>query len=382
MLNGHVVVDVDAHYLEAVADLAEYMDEPWRTRVRSADAKRLLPQSLGDRMLGGRIRRDDVEYGYGGSMAPEQVPEVMQRLGVDASVMLPNRLTLLGSLSVRDLAVAFSDACIDFMLDKVVDPDRGVYTLVIVPWQDPEAGAATINRVGADPSVVGVCFMTSGAKPPLGDVRYNPVYEAAERFDLPIVFHADPALTLVEGASYADGLSRLVEAHSLGFLIGNQIQLTSLLMQGVPERYPKLKFVFLESGLFWLPMMMYRLDEYYLKRREEAPLLKQLPSEYVLDRVYVGTQPIEAPKQLRHLAAIFEMAHGETNFLYATDYPHFDYDDPTAILRLNFLDDDARAGVLGRNAMRVFNFRKGGVKAWESTLSEQPTRSPKEAASL
>jgi predicted TIM-barrel fold metal-dependent hydrolase len=373
--NGFKVVDVDAHYLEPVHEMADYMDEPWRTRAKSVDSNRLLPMTLGDRMIDGRMQRNDMDYGYGwGVTNADQIRGVMSNIGIDAAILVPNRIVTMGHTPVRDLVVALANGYIDYMIDKVVDPSKGVYTMPVIPWQDPEAGAEIIERVADHPSVVGVCMMSSGANPPLGDIRYNPIYEAAQRHDLPVVFHSAPGLTLVEGASYADGFQRLIEAHSLGFAVANMIQLTSVMMQGVPERFPKLRFVFQESGLFWVPMMMYRLDEYYLKRRSEAPLLKGLPSEYILDRFYFGTQPIEAPKNQKHLEAVFDMANGRKNFLFASDYPHFDFDDPSCILKLSFLSKQDKANVLSENALRVFNLRKGGIQPWENTsLPESET---------
>ena len=371
---GYTVVDADAHFLESFDALTRYMDEPYKSRVsRATNPARLLPESLGDRLVEGRIKRDDVHYQAGaqGDMTPDDLVRVMDRLGLDAVMLVANRLSLIGHLSVRDLAVAFCNAYIDYMLNEVADADKGIYTAPVVPWQDPEAAAAIVERVGANPAVVGVCFMSAGANPPLGDVRYNPIYEAADRFGLPIVYHSDPALTLTEGGSYVDGLQRLIEAHSLGFVFSNMIQLTSILVQGLPERFPNLRFIFQEAGLFYIPMMMYRLDEYYLKRRSEAPLLQALPSEYILDRCYFGTQPIEAPKNQRALEAVFEAANGAERFLFATDYPHFDYDDPSAITRLSFLSAAEKANVLGGNAMRAFNFERGGKPAWQSTLSAE-----------
>jgi predicted TIM-barrel fold metal-dependent hydrolase len=350
------------------------MDEPYKSRVaRATNPARLLPESLGDRLVEGRIKRDDVHYqsGSSGDMTPEEMSGVMDRLGLDAALLVANRLSLIGHLSVRDLAVAFCNAYIDYMLAEVADPDRGIYTAPIVPWQDPEEAAAIVERVGGHPAVIGVCFMSAGANPPLGDVRYNPIYEAAQRFGLPIVYHSDPALTLTEGGSYVDGLQRLIEAHSLGFVFSNMIQLTSILVQGLPERFPKLQFVFQEAGLFWVPMMMYRLDEYFLKRRSEAPLLQDLPSRYILDRCWFGTQPIEAPKNQRALESVFDACNGTERFLFATDYPHFDYDDPTAITRISFLSAEEKANVLGGNAMRVFDLQRGGKPAWQSTLSPE-----------
>ena len=378
MKSGQLVVDVDAHYLEPIEELANYVDEPWRTRIKGVSAEKLVPATLGDRMLQGRIRRDDVEYGFHyGVSNQSQIVGAMKKLGVDAAIIVANRLTAIGHMSVRDLAVALANGYVDYMLDQVADPAKGVYTMPIVPVQEPERAAELVDRVGDNPAVVGVCFVTAGANPPLGDMRYSPIYEVAQAHDLPIVFHSAPGLTLTEGASPVDGLQRLIEAHSLGFSISNMIQLTSVLLQGVPERFPKLRFVFQESGLFWVPMMMYRLDEYYLKRREEAPLLRMLPSEYVLERFYFGTQPMEAPKQPDHLKAIFDMANGYEHFLYASDYPHFDFDDPVAILNLPFLSKAQKQNVLAVNALKVFNFQRGGVPVWLSTWLDQSMKSEK-----
>lgn len=369
--SGCLVIDADAHYLEPIDQLADYVDEPWRTRIKGVSASRLLPRALGDRMLQGRITREDVDYGYGiGESSKEQVLKIMQRLGVDATVLVANRLANMGHVSVRDLVVALSNGYVDYMLDRVADPVRGIYVTALVPWQAPDEAAALVERVAAHPAVVGVCFMTSGPNPPLGDTRYNPIYESAQAHDLPIVFHSAPGLTLVEGASYADGFQRLVESQAVGFIVSNVIQITSAVMQGLPERFPKLKFLFQECGIFWIPMIMQRLDEYYLMRREEAPLLKGLPSEYILDRFYFGTQPLESPRDPHHLEAVFDMINGHERLIFSTDYPHFDYDDPIVITRLAFLSQASKRKVLGENAMSVFNFAKGGRQPWQ-TLTEE-----------
>jgi predicted TIM-barrel fold metal-dependent hydrolase len=380
-VNGNLVIDVDAHYLEPVAEMAQYMDEPWRSRLAGADPTKWIPVGLGDRLLAGRIRRDDVDYGWGtGVTEAGQVRATMERIGVDASVLVPNRIVTVGHVSVRDLVVALCQGYIRYMLDKVCDPANGIYTMVVACWQDPEASAELIDEVGDHPGVAGVVMMSAGARPPLGDPHYDPIFEAAQRHDLPMVFHGAPGLNLVEGADYAS-FQRLIESHSIGFAVSNMIQLTSLVLSGVPERFPGLKHVFQENGLFWVPMMQYRLDEYFLKRRSEAPLLNRLPSEYIRESFYFGTQPIEAPKNQKHLEMVFEAANGYEHFLFASDYPHFDYDDPEAIFRLRFLSDEQRADVLAGNALKVFKLRKAGRQPWENIASPESTTSPPIAAS-
>lgn len=376
-----LVVDADAHYLEPVYELAEYMDEPWRTRVLKAGPSRWILAGLGDLNIEGRIRRDDADYdaqkldydGLGqGVQKAALLREVMTRIGIDAAILLPNRMTHLGRMSQRDFPVELSKGFVRYMLDQVADPAKGLYTMVIACWQDPRASADLIDEVADHPAIVSVGMMTGGANPPLGDPIYDPIYRAAEDHGLPVVMHSTPGLNLVEGADYAS-FQRLIESHSLGFLVSNQIQLTSLVLSGIPERFPGLKIVFEESGLFWVPMMQYRLDEYYLKRRSEAPLLKRLPSEYIKESFYFGTQPIEAPKNLQHFETVFDAANGREHFLYCSDYPHFDYDDPISITKLSFLSDADKANVLGLNALRVFDFRKAGKQPWETISSPGST---------
>jgi predicted TIM-barrel fold metal-dependent hydrolase len=386
---GHLVVDCDAHYLEPVAELAEYMDEPWRSRIANAGPGRWILAGVGDLNLEGRIRRDDADYsaqtldydGLGqGVEKAALLRDVMTRIGIDAAILLPNRMTHLGRVSKRDFPVQLSKGFARYMVDRVCDPAQGLYTMVIACWQDPRASAELIHEVAGHPAIVGVAMMTGGANPPLGAPVYDPIYQAAQDHGLPIVMHSTPGLNLVEGADYASFQS-LIESHSLGFLVSNQIQLTSMLLEGIPERFPKLNFVFEESGLFWVPMMQFRLDEYFLKRRSEAPLLQRLPSEYIRERFYFGTQPIEAPPDPRYFEAVFEAANGFDHFVYCSDYPHFDYDDPISITKLAFLSDEQKAKVLGLNALDVFDFRKAGVQPWENIASQPSTTSLQTAAS-
>ena len=141
------------------------------------------------------------------------------------------------------------------------------------------------------------------------------------------------------------------------------------MLQGVNERFPGLKFVFQESGLFWVPMIQYRLDEVSPEAPGGSAAAEISSSEYIKEYFYFGTQPIEAPKNMKHLEAVFEAADGFKHFVYCSDYPHFDFDDPQAILRLSFLTSDQKADVLGRNALDLFKLRKSGRQPWEDNAT-------------
>lgn len=345
------VIDVDAHYWEPIDDFADYLDEPWKSRIADrVDPGGLLPRSTGDRFMSGRITRDEVSYPVD-DMTPEQIPGVMAHVGVDAIVLLPNKMLTFGKLAGEDeRPVVLANGYIDYMLDQVVDPNEGIYTMIVAPYQDPDEAVDLIERVGDEPAVVGVCMITAGPEPPLGNRRYDPIYATAESMNLPVVFHSGGSSL---DAFFIRGYEKFIETHTLGFLWNNMAQLVSLVVQGVPEKFPDLDIVFQESGLFWVPMMMHRLDAEYLKRQSEAPLLERRPSDYMRE-FYYGTQPLELPPDESKLENTIADLGGPDQLLYASDYPHWDYDRPSVIAEREFLDDEAVARILGGTAAEVF----------------------------
>jgi predicted TIM-barrel fold metal-dependent hydrolase len=89
-------------------------------------------------------------------------------------------------------------------------------------------------------------------------------------------------------------------------------------------------------------------------RPSEAPGLTKKPGEYIRD-FYYTTQPIEILDNASHMQAIFEMCNGENRFLYASDYPHQDFDLPQTIWDLPFVSEEGRRKILGGNALDLFD---------------------------
>ena len=61
-------------------------------------------------------------------------------------------------------------------------------------------------------------------------------------------------------------LNRFISVHALGFVWYNMCHLANWIINGLPERFPKLKVIWLESGLAWIPFMMQRFDNEYMMR--------------------------------------------------------------------------------------------------------------------
>jgi hypothetical protein len=147
--------------------------------------------------------------------------------------------------------------------------------------------------------------------------------------------------------------NRFLSMHALSFCYFNMIHMTNWVINGIPERFPKLKVIWVESGLAWVPFIMQRLDSEYMMRTSEAPLLKRRPSEYIRE-MYFTSQPLET-SNLALTQATMAAINAETQLLFASDWPHWDFDLPNSITNLPFLNEQAKRNILGLNAARLFN---------------------------
>ena len=358
-LDQYHVIDGDCHYMESFHDVAEYMDEPWKTKFEGSNfdekgAKQNLssffPFSTGDRQAHGKITREHSSY-PDAPESPERIRDGMESIGVDETLLISHLILAgAGTIADDDRESAFSKAYVEYMLEEVLDPDDGIYGLAPIPYGDLDASLEILDRIEGEEAYAGACFVTAGATPPLGNRKYDPLYERCEDLGLPAVFHTGGAgLDEYVRAGYQE----MIETHTLGFLESNMSQIVSLVCQGVPEKFPDLDIVFMESGITYIPGLIARLDEEYLKRPEEAPLLEKKPGEYITD-IYYGTQPLEISADTAYLKQCFEIV-GADSLLYASDYPHWDYDRPTTVAELPFLSTDEKKQILSGNAREVFD---------------------------
>ena len=74
-------------------------------------------------------------------------------------------------------------------------------------------------------------------------------------------------------------------------------------------------------------------------------------------QMYYGSQPMEVDN-LKALECTFDMINAKTQLLFSSDYPHWDFDLPTTICDLPFVDEEMKRNILGENARRVFNIEE------------------------
>ena len=360
-LDDYFIVDVDSHIGDGAA-WAEVMKFCENEQVREAaqffaggtgrgaflnDTPGLQWQHVGGRIPHGAGLKEPVTD----KSVPREVVlsrKCIDALGLNYQVFFPGALLFLGMHPVREMEVHLSTAYNRWIVEHVLPHEPRMKAMIYLPFNTPEAAEATVKRFIGKPGVAGF-LVTSTRYQPVHANEYMRLYAMLEEAGMSIGFHAHHNWH----NEYTKHLNRFISMHALSFVLSNLVHCTNWVINGIPERFPKLKVTWIESGLAWVPFLMQRLDHEYLMRVSEAPLLKRLPSEYMREMFYT-MQPMEATN-LKLLEATFEAINAKTQLLYASDWPHWDFDTPSRLYDLPFLDDESKRNILGYNAARLYN---------------------------
>jgi predicted TIM-barrel fold metal-dependent hydrolase len=362
-LDDWFICDVDAHHVETVSwkEVVTYIEDPViREQAIDYQMNRIgappygLNGDLGLRYqsVGGRIpHQDDQREEVRDTSVHRDVTltrRAMNSLGADYMVVFPTPMLFLGMHPQPEMELWLARAYTRWTLDKIMDADDRIKTLIYLPFNTPSECLRMIEDFGDHPAVVGFT-VTSTRYKPVHHNDYMPLYARIEELGKPICFHAgyhwqDQSLATV---------NRFLGMHALGFAWCNMVHLTNWVLNGIPVRFPKLKSMWVESGLAWVPFLMQRLDDQFLMRQSEAPQLKRMPSDYIRETCYFSTQPMET-SNMRALESTFEMIDAPNRLLYSSDWPHFDFDMPSMITDIPFLDERAKRNILGLNAAKLF----------------------------
>ncbi|MFZ0125260.1 MAG: amidohydrolase family protein [Xanthobacteraceae bacterium] len=354
------IIDVDSHHFESesFAEIVKYIEDPVIRQLLEASTIAgyrgvgALPASLGYQDYGGRIMREPLRRLERTEPKPHRDITLTRRwmdsMGVDMAILFPTPMLHLGLHPQVEVEVALSHAYNRWLVEHVLAEEPRIRTMLYLPFNDPAATYRAVKEFTGKPGVVGF-MVTSNRYRPVHHNDYMKTYALLEESNLPIAFHGaynwnDQSMLMV---------NRFISAHALGFVWHNLVHLTNWVINGLGERFPKLKVLWIESGLAWLPFIMQRLDNEYMMRTADAPALKKLPSDYIRD-MYFTNQPMEKTGDMALLETTFRLIKAETQLLYSSDYPHWDFDLPSVIYDLPFLNEAQKHAILGGNALRVF----------------------------
>jgi len=366
-LESMFIVDVDSHHVETDSwpEIIELVEDPvirdygiremrdWPQASHLALSSLMAGLNFQD--TGGRVPHQ-AHLGEPVPAGPLHrdvtlVERAMEAMKLNYQVVFPQPMLEIGMHPSPETATQLMMAYNVWFTTNILGKNGRIKTMLGLPFEDPDKSLDTIARYHDHPDVLGF-LVTSQRHVGVHSNQYMPIYAELERLGMPIAFHAGPTW----GDTMTSTMNRFTSVHAMSFVTCNMTHLTNWLINGIPERFPNLKTIWVESGLAWLPFMMQRLDHEYILRSSDAPLLRKRPSDYMRDMFYTS-QPMEWTDTAL-LEATLTAIDAENSLLWSSDWPHWDFDLPGRIMQIPFLSDQAKRNILGGNARKVFGHEK------------------------
>jgi uncharacterized protein len=319
-------IDCDLHpTVPSLSALLPYVGDVWRENAvrRGFDALVPISYPTGNPLS---VRADwrDAD-GLGATEPVRLAREALAPFGTQTAIL--NCLYGAPVLFSDDLAAAFCRGVNDWIAAEWLAADPRLRASIVVPQLNPERAVDEIERRAGDPRFVQVLLLVSG-EIPLGRRQNWPIFAAAERHHLPVGIHAGstyrhPVTPVGWPSTYVEDYAAQASAFASA--------LTSLVAEGVFAKFPDLTVVLLESGVSWLPAHLWRLTKFWKGLRSEVPWVSDSPTSIVRERVRLTVQPFDAPDDPALLARLMDHLGSDRMLLFATDYPHFQFNGTQAL---------------------------------------------------
>jgi predicted TIM-barrel fold metal-dependent hydrolase len=205
----------------------------------------------------------DLSYSptYDGGFDPKARLVDMDAEGIDTAVLYPSLGLNFWAVTDVDAATALARAYNDWLAGYcAAAPDR-LYGAAMVPWQSPAAACAELRRAHDE---LGFKVVFLRPNPCVGRTIAHPKHEAfwelAEELDVTVGIHEGSSNTIETLGAERKPFNPLV-LHAVSHAFEQMLACAHLMTQGVMERHPMQRFVFLEAGGGWAPYWLWRLDE-------------------------------------------------------------------------------------------------------------------------
>jgi predicted TIM-barrel fold metal-dependent hydrolase len=351
------IFDIDTHWTEP-ADLwtsrapAKYKDRVMHVRRTAAGNQ---SWHLGDERItsvGPGVVKADLTKQFeafslpnyetmarGGTYPADRVA-IMDGLGVGTQVMYPNAIgfgasTMLRLGSENELRMFHVQAYNDAIAEMQRESGNRILGQMVLPLWDISASIKEMQR-GRSMGLTGISMSDKPEQwgmPSLIDPVWEPFWGACDELRTPVQFHiASGSLkeALAADAFWGDkrfflddefitmnGPTCAFQATSL--FISNMNTILNLLLTGLLDKYPKIKFVSVESGLSWVPFIIQALELNFreIMSPSTRAKFKRTPKEAFLEQIYVSYWFED-----RHSVDFYLASMGSDNVMFETDFPH------------------------------------------------------------
>jgi len=331
------VIDVDSHWTEP-RDLwlsrapAKLKDRALRVRKNDAGVEQWVVED--GEVMGavgyasirpdgtktmGRIAFDTFDEVHPGAIEVAPRLAYMDEHGLTMQIVYPNILGFAGNLVMNVKDVEHRAFCIQAYNDASGELQKAsggrLFPQAMLPIWDVPAAVKELERAQDELGLTGIVitdFTEPWGLPPLSHPQWDPLWDAAQARGVPVNFH------IGSGGGPMRLWGQYPAARSFAALstmaqMGNLVCMVNLISSGLLDRFPRLNFVSVESGVGWLPFMVESLDYQFVENGVDD--LKLRPSEYFRRQIY-GSYWFES-----NPGPAIE-ALGEDNLMFETDFPH------------------------------------------------------------
>lgn len=284
-----------------------------------------------------------------GSQALTNIPERLDDLnkeGIDVQYLYPSFLLHINSWSDGVLGNAVCRAYNEWLGQVCCEDSDRLKGVGLVCLADPEGAAREVEHIKELGLGAIMVNGTVGAKP-LGHESQEVFFAEVNRMKLPLAVHFS-----LEFPAVSDLFANFFPTRVLAGIFPVLAGFTSVLCTGLMDRYPDIRFAFLEGGCNWVASFVERMDEHFDNPSYRAQeLISRRPSDYLRSgRIFFGCEGDE-----EHLARVIDEI-GADRLLYSSDYPHGDRTEGTVDILRNRQDVSAAAKqkILEENARKFY----------------------------
>ena len=315
------IIDGDGHVFElrgTAKTMVDYLPDPYRHAKTLAYG--VFPEM--DHLHNEPVQMIE-DAGNQRVVGPAEWSEFLEDVGIEATVMYPTSGLGIGTMPNPDWALAICQAYNDWLHAEYLKVNPAFKGMALLPLQDPQAAVDELRRAVTELGMLGAMLPSNGLPSPLGAKAYWPVYAEADRLGCALAIHGGSGSRLG-----MDQLGIRPGAHALAHPFGLLLSLTSLVFNGVFDRFPGLRMAFLEGGAAWFLVVWERFDRSYSTHMPFNPRgeLLDLPEGQNVagylsalaeaGRLMIGCEGDE-PDLVRGVECL-----GSGAFMFSSDFPH------------------------------------------------------------
>ena len=352
------VIDGDGHIWEDAAGIAKFLPADYRPRQ--------FPGELFPPLDWFHAFKGESPPGSFRQVGPEGWVEFMADVGIESAVLYPTWGLGYGNVFHLDWAIALARAYNNWLHEAYLARNPRFRGMALIPMQEPAAAAEELCRAVEELGFVGAMLPSTGLRDHLGAKTYWPVYHEADRLGCALGIHGG-----AHGGMGLEALNNYTPVGALGHPFGQLINFGGIVFNGVLDRFPNVRWGFMEGGVAWLLLALERFERSHathaqynprgeLQPRADESVCAYLRGHAQAGRVFVGCEGDE-PSLAEAIRQI-----GSEPFVFSSDFPH-EVNNEMCKHEIQELLDNAtlsaadKAAILHGNAERFYGLVAAGV---------------------